>query len=49
MAGPQVNDATFAMEHGERGADFATVIVALKVRSEALAYWFEARRDSAGH
>ena len=48
VPGPQVDDATLAVKHGERGADFATVIVALKVRRKALAYRLEARRNRAG-
>src|SRR4030095_10642478 len=49
MSGPQVDDATLAVEHGQRGADFATVVVALEGGGEAFAYGLEARRNSAGH
>ena len=49
MSGPQVDDAALAVEDGERGADFATVIVALEVRREPLADGLEPGRDVAGH
>ena len=48
VSGPQVDDAALAMEHAERRADFATVIVALEVRREALADGLEAGRDRTG-
>ena len=49
VPGPQVDDASLAMEDGEGGADFATVIVALEVRREPLADGLEPGRDVAGH
>jgi hypothetical protein len=48
VSGPQVDDAALGMEHAERRANFATVIVALEVCLEALADRLEAGRDSTG-